>query len=426
MKRRILSTLLTLCLVLGALPGTARTEGSDAQTVINVSTSAQLTGALRGRGKQQNAKIVLEGKDYVITGQIMLDQLENVTIEGTTGTRIVCNSSSDTVFSIWNCKGIIFKNVVLGHDYLPENKEDCSVGVLQIVNSDVTIIDCDIFGCGLDGISSDDSTVNMSDTYIRDCSRSIMKASGSNMTFTNCIFSGNGYKEPSFSALYTYGNTKTVLSFTECTFIDNMNPHLLAFKDGTECPDYSYDDCIFYNNTWNADNRTGMDNVTDWPDITIPSSAKGNQSPAPSKSSLSAIPIASTVLINGENTSFDAYNISGSNYFKLRDLAYVLSGTEKQFEVSWDAVAKAISLTSGSTYTTVGGEMAVSSTGPQTAAPTTSKILLDGREVSLTAYNINGSNYFKLRDIGEAFDFAVEWDAVSKTISIVTGRGYVA
>ena len=45
----------------------------------------------------------------------------------------------------------------------------------------------------------------------------------------------------------------------------------------------------------------------------------------------------------GEKKAFDAYNIEGSNYFKLRDLAYVLNGTDKQFEVGWDAAANAIS-----------------------------------------------------------------------------------
>ena len=36
--------------------------------------------------------------------------------------------------------------------------------------------------------------------------------------------------------------------------------------------------------------------------------------------SAAATPTASTVLVNGEKKAFDAYNIEGSNYFKLRDL----------------------------------------------------------------------------------------------------------
>jgi len=137
-----------------------------------------------------------------------------------------------------------------------------------------------------------------------------------------------------------------------------------------------------------------------------------------------ALPTASTVLVNGEITAFDAYNIDGNNYFKLRDLAYVLNGTQKQFEVGWDAAANAISLTSGSSYTAVGGEMEGKGDGAKVPSPTNSKILLDGNAVQLTAYNIEGNNYFKLRDIGAAFNFGVDWDAELQTISIDTSKGY--
>lgn len=143
--------------------------------------------------------------------------------------------------------------------------------------------------------------------------------------------------------------------------------------------------------------------------------------------SAAATPTASTVLVNGEKKAFDAYNIEGSNYFKLRDLAYVLNGTDKQFEVGWDAAANAISLTSGKAYTAAGGEMAAQESPAQAeAVRSSSKILLDGAEVALTAYTINGNNYFKLRDLGQAFDFGVGWDGEAQTISIDTSTGYTA
>ena len=64
-------------------------------------------------------------------------------------------------------------------------------------------------------------------------------------------------------------------------------------------------------------------------------------------------PSASTVLVDDKNVAFDAYNIADNNYFKLRDLAYTLSGSAKQFEVGWDGANNAISLTSGQPYTVV-------------------------------------------------------------------------
>ena len=37
-------------------------------------------------------------------------------------------------------------------------------------------------------------------------------------------------------------------------------------------------------------------------------------------------------------------------------------------------------------------------------------IMVDGKQVQMEAYVINGNNYVKLRDIGEAVDFNVYWD----------------
>jgi hypothetical protein len=137
-----------------------------------------------------------------------------------------------------------------------------------------------------------------------------------------------------------------------------------------------------------------------------------------------ARPTSSPILVNGRRIAFDAYNINDNNYFKLRDLAYVLSGTVKQFEVGWNGATNTITLTSGKPYTPVGGEMAGKGTGNKVAAATISRILLDGSEVSFTAYNIGNNNYFKLRDIGAAFNFGVNWDGESQTIELDTSKGY--
>ena len=130
------------------------------------------------------------------------------------------------------------------------------------------------------------------------------------------------------------------------------------------------------------------------------------------------------VLVNGIETPFDAYNINDNNYFKLRDLAYVLRGTEKEFEVGYDESTKAITLTSGQSYTAIGGEMSAGSAGDKAGIPTTSKIYLDGEEVAFTVYNIDGNNYFKLRDVGEAFNFGIDWDGERNIITIDTIKGY--
>lgn len=145
---------------------------------------------------------------------------------------------------------------------------------------------------------------------------------------------------------------------------------------------------------------------------------------APQVSSTNASPVASKVLVNGNQVSFEAYNINGNNFFKLRDFAKVVSDTEKQFAVGYDSGANAITLKSGIAYTTVGGELAKGDGKAKSATATSSKIYVNERETPFTAYNIGDNNYFKLRDVAKAFDIGVGWDGVLNTITIDTSVGY--
>jgi uncharacterized protein YkwD len=55
-----------------------------------------------------------------------------------------------------------------------------------------------------------------------------------------------------------------------------------------------------------------------------------------------------------------------------------------------------------------GSSSAVAASGTQ-ATPTWQKIYVDGQQVEMEAYNINGNNYVKLRDIGKEVGFNVYW-----------------
>jgi hypothetical protein len=147
--------------------------------------------------------------------------------------------------------------------------------------------------------------------------------------------------------------------------------------------------------------------------------------PALATSTLSANPTASTVYVDGAAKAFEAYIINGNNYFKLRDLAYVMNGTAKQFEVGYDNATKAITLTTGKAYTPDGGEMANGDGKAKTASPTASRIYLNGKELNLTVYLIGGNNFFKLRDLMEAIDVFVGYDNATKAITLDTSKGYV-
>ncbi len=126
-----------------------------------------------------------------------------------------------------------------------------------------------------------------------------------------------------------------------------------------------------------------------------------------------------TLKVDSEIYKCDKYNIDGSNYFKLRDLAYLLTGTGSQFSVGFDAASNTVAIETGREYQWTGKELLLGADASRTAQKSAQTILIDGREVAdLNAYNIGGSNYFKLRDLGEALGFDVDFDAASNTALI--------
>ena len=58
------------------------------------------------------------------------------------------------------------------------------------------------------------------------------------------------------------------------------------------------------------------------------------------------------------------------------------------------------------------------------ATLSTNRILVDGQEVRLTAYNINGNNYVMLRDVGKAVGFNVYWDSDAKCVQVESEKPY--
>ena len=127
--------------------------------------------------------------------------------------------------------------------------------------------------------------------------------------------------------------------------------------------------------------------------------------------------------VDGADAPVTAYNIGGNNYFKLRDVAYLLSGTTAQFSVRYDEKTKSIRIVTGEAYTANGSELHPIGTGDKEAKKSTQTLYIDGQEVSsLTAYNIDGYNYFKLRDLGNALGFTVDYNQETNTILIRTPK----
>jgi hypothetical protein len=147
------------------------------------------------------------------------------------------------------------------------------------------------------------------------------------------------------------------------------------------------------------------------------------QSTIPTAQTVSPTP--SKVIVNGVEQSFEAYNIDGSNYFKLRDIAFVLNGTAKQFEVGYDNATQAITMTSNMPYTVTGGEMVPGDGTAKTATPTPSVVYLNGQPLNFAVYYIAGSNFFKLVDVMTAMNVGVTYNQTTGNISIDTNSAFM-
>jgi len=125
-----------------------------------------------------------------------------------------------------------------------------------------------------------------------------------------------------------------------------------------------------------------------------------------------------TVTVDGKAVEFQMYalkdaNGNDTNYVKLRDVAATLNGTPAQFEVSWDG---AVNIVTGQPYTPNGSEMSTPFTGDRAYTVPTSETKVNGsaaalESIVLTDDSGNGYTYYKLRDLGTALGFTVDWSA---------------
>lgn len=140
---------------------------------------------------------------------------------------------------------------------------------------------------------------------------------------------------------------------------------------------------------------------------------------------VTAVPSGWSIYVNGEKTALAGYNIGGTNYYKLRDIAMAVRGTDKQFDVSWKKETNEIYMESGKEYTVLGGELTDKTAGGNKSAyPTPSPVYVDGVKTEYTAYYIQGNNYFRLRDILKTFDIGLEWSAEERTVKVDTSISY--
>ena len=100
-------------------------------------------------------------------------------------------------------------------------------------------------------------------------------------------------------------------------------------------------------------------------------------------------------------------------------ISFTVLPSDKTVSVKWDAKKQTISLQTEKPYTAVGGELAVGADKSATAQESKTTLLVNGNEVtSLTAYNIGGNTYFKLRELGNLLYFDVSYNAVANIAAV--------
>ncbi|MFV0516930.1 MAG: cadherin-like beta sandwich domain-containing protein [Aminipila sp.] len=129
--------------------------------------------------------------------------------------------------------------------------------------------------------------------------------------------------------------------------------------------------------------------------------------------------------INGISKQLKAYNIAGNNFVKLRDIASLLAGTNKQFSIGYNELSNSISLLSGGYYTPNGQENSNLLKAKEIMI-SIQPVTLDNQQISLTSYNIDGNNFVMLRDLALLLNFGLTYNSATDTIQVSTNSAYMS
>ena len=193
--------------------------------------------------------------------------------------------------------------------------------------------------------------------------------------------------------------------------------------------------------------------------------------PAMADDAVEVISTTQAVTVNGEKVDFEGFNIEGFNYFKLEDVAAAVDKnvtfdgktftieeapaeettvpTEATEETPAEATAKATEetpaeatakTTEETTAPAKATEETTATTVPTTTAPTEATeataetteeapaeeeaAVEEGTEettdVEYSSIEVEGVEYFKLRDLADIIGFGVDYDAATSTVVITT------
>lgn len=140
------------------------------------------------------------------------------------------------------------------------------------------------------------------------------------------------------------------------------------------------------------------------------------------KGELPAVKSPQDLYINKQRTDLKGYNIEDHNYYRLRDLASLLKIHDLNFSLWGDDKRIIINLDETYKDSKDQGVLAKKDLSQALEKEMTLKLIKNGQAEShqVKAYNIEGYNYFKLRDMGSYLNYDVDYDEKNNLAMIFT------
>ena len=145
--------------------------------------------------------------------ELVFVNIHNLTINGESAktTHMQSASSNTNVLRFVNCSNVTIRNIKAGHT----ERGECSANVVSLEKcKNVTIENCDLYGCGYDGIYmeyTNDVTVN--NTEIRDCSDGMVYIWNCNNVIFNECYMHNCYSG-------NFGDRNTNVQYNKCNIVE--------------------------------------------------------------------------------------------------------------------------------------------------------------------------------------------------------------